>query len=206
MKTIFACLASLFIVIMFVLLWAYHKTPSFLGATCGMSLSEAQKALKGNGTGLVDFDLFEVINTKAGLDKDYFWSRYEVLYFYDNKNIEYWYMPSTKMFESQVIAEFTFQESRLSNVDVMIFPLQKDGAAHVAKIIVKALKEKYPFIKKEPSKEIPGAYSYNEDIKSAHLNLWINLQDDPIIRLSLCGSNGGQHKWDCGYTPPKDKN
>ena len=94
-------------------------------------------------------------------------------------------MPSIDMFESQVIAQFTFKENKLTYVQVQILPII--NSSHVVELITNALSPKYKLLQKETSKDLPGAYTLKFGNDLSTIALWINLTEpnNPIIILFI---------------------
>ena len=112
-------------------------------------------------------------------------------------------MPPLEMFNSYVIAKFSFKNDKLTDVDLEVHPfrdfLSSKGAAkdaeRVVEIITSKLKSKYAYIKNESSNTISGAHNLLFEGKFSRANLWVNLteQAHPIISLAIT------------YTPPREK-
>jgi hypothetical protein len=198
MKKILTLISLGFIcVIIFVLLWTNRiwpfstgsNTPAFLGTTFEMSLPEVQRALKKIGIQLVDIDTFKKLDPELS-KKEFFLSYDFELALGEDKltenKVESWYMPSIKMFNSRVVADFSFNERKLEYITVSIYPFTKNSL-QVVEEINSELKKKYRFIEKQLSKEVPGAYSLVFKGTSSSVNFWVNLTDqaNPIIKLFM---------------------
>lgn len=197
-KLIFGALVII-LALVIITLWAYRvwpfsaasNTPAFLGTTFGMSLPEAQRALKSSGIQLVDKETFKMLDPKIS-KKVLFGDEFELVLAEDKirkKETESWYMPSIEIFKSQVSAKFTFERYKLCHVEVSIFPFTIKNSDHIVEAITNKLTSAYKLVKKEVSKEVPGAYHLKFKGNLSSVNLWVNIintaEADPIINLYI---------------------
>ena len=164
------------------------NTPAFLGTTFEMSLSETQRTLKKNGAQLVNYSKFISIDKNISHMHPFMKDLLQPLFpgdeFFEGKK-QSWYMPSIYMFESLVVAEFTFKKNRLIYIQVSIFPTSKP--LHVVELVTNELSSKYKLLQKEISKDVPGAYTLKFKNNLSNIDCWVNLTDhnNPIINLFI---------------------
>lgn len=185
------CLFVILCLLFFYRFWPFatgSNASAFLGTTFEMSLPEVQRVLKKNGVQLVDYTKFSSIDQEIGKKNPFVKDLFQPLFAEDKlseEKTQLWYMPSIDMFESQVVAEFTFKKNNLTFVQVCIFPIS--NPSHVVEVVTNELTSKYRLLQKETSKDVPGAYTLKFKNNLSNIDFWINLTEpnNPIISLFI---------------------
>lgn len=180
-------LAALAIGILSILTWSwlFSTTPrdvAFLGTRFGMSSSDVRKAVEQHGARLLSYEDYRSSEASPSIEV------FGVPVFSeDRRRDSSLYMSSIEMYESKVEAEFHFRDDRLASVSVYYDPLSASHSQALIDTLGAKLKALYQFSHREPSKEVPGAYTLHFESASATPSLWVNLTDPkhPIIILTL---------------------
>jgi hypothetical protein len=158
---------------------------AFLGTTFKMSPVEVRRTLKRHGGELITYEAYRRAQPDPAIEQ----LGFEFVFAEDRGKETSLYMPAIAMYGAKAEAEFNFWKNRLTWVNVYFVPVSQPAESVIATVEGR-LREKYKFLDREESKQIPGAYSLHFGAGDVRPSLWINLtnQKKPIISLVIVSS------------------